>query len=162
MNKHITHQGWMKIVSAISEYSTCRVQIGCIILQNKRIVATGYVGSLPGEKHCEDVGCLYVDAPNQGSGSKKESCIRTIHAETNASLQCMVRGTKENPLIAYCTYSPCLACLKIMLSIGINKIYYIKDYKDTWRDIYLKNLENEIRQKRIRKHIVNLIEKLET
>lgn len=141
MNKHITHNAWMKITTAISEFSTCRIKIGAIIIKSNMIVGTGYVGSISQDKHCNDTECLLVDNYNTyGSSALGKSCIRTIHAEANAVLKCIERGNNiDGWLISYCTYQPCLNCIKLLLSIGVRKIYYYYPYTDLHRDYYLKN-----------------------
>ena len=55
--------------------STCqRLSVGATIVKDNRIIVGGYNGSVVGEVHCIDEGCLIEDG----------HCIRTIHAEMNA------------------------------------------------------------------------------
>ena len=138
-NKNIDELYWMKIVDQIAEASTCRVKIGCIIIEDRQIASAGYVGSAPGEKHCAEVGCLYVDTELQGSSGTGKSCIRTIHAELNAVLKYRPLS-RSNYREAYCTYQPCLGCLKALISVGVGKIVYRKPYKDVWRDLFIKDM----------------------
>ncbi|WP_233149497.1 deaminase, partial [Staphylococcus aureus] len=79
--------------------STCqRLSVGATIVKDNRIIAGGYNGSVAGEVHCIDEGCLIEDG----------HCIRTIHAEMNALLQCAKQGVstegativKDNRIIA--------------------------------------------------------------
>lgn len=63
----------------LSLRSTCtRLTVGATIVRDKRIIAGGYNGSVSGGTHCIDEGCYVVD----------NHCVRTIHAEMNAILQC--------------------------------------------------------------------------
>jgi len=136
---------WTGIVNQVAEASTCRVKIGCVLVQNRKIVGTGFVGSVPKDSHCADSNCLFVESNVFGSGNSGKTCIKTVHAELNAVIQCFVRGNeKEGYLECYCTYQPCLNCLKALLSVGARKIVYQKIYKDEWRDIYVKNLSDFI------------------
>jgi dCMP deaminase len=131
----------MEIVRSVAKASTCRVKIGCIILKKNTIVGVGYVGSVHGDIHCEDVGCLFVDAPHQGSSDSGKSCIRTIHAEMNAILKCQIRGSVDDGwLDCYSIYQPCLICFKLLLQIGVRHIYYEKLYKDEWRDVLMNTM----------------------
>jgi len=140
MNPNITHKYWMNITRGVADASTCRVKVGCVIINNNFIVGMGYVGSVSGDHHC-DVRCNLVDAPHKGSSSTGQSCIRTIHAEANAVIKCRDRGSSDSGwLVCYCTHHPCLDCLKLLLQIGVRNIYYIHDYKDKWRDQYISNL----------------------
>ncbi len=57
--------------------STCqRLSVGATIVKDNRIIAGGYNGSVAGEVHCIDEGCLIEDG----------HCIRTIHAEIEPDL----------------------------------------------------------------------------
>lgn len=143
MNERITPKFWMRIAQQIAEASTCRAKVGCILVHKKSIVGHGYVGSVHGDVHCNDeAGHLLVDAPHRGSTTTGTTCIRTIHAEVNAVLKCTVRGSRETKWIeCYSTYQPCLDCTKILLQIGVRKIYYWKRYKDDWRDQYVAQFD---------------------
>jgi len=143
MNERITPQFWMRIAQQIAEASTCRAKVGCILVHKKSIVGHGYVGSVHGDVHCNESDHILVDAPHRGSTSTGTTCIRTIHAEVNAVLKCTVRGSRDNGWIeCYSTYQPCLDCTKILLQIGVRKIYYWKPYKDDWRDDYVWKLDS--------------------
>lgn len=141
MNDRITPQFWMRIAQQIAEASTCRAKVGCVLVHKKSIVGHGYVGSVHGDAHCNESDHILVDAPHRGSTSTGTTCIRTVHAEVNAVLKCTVRGSRDNGWIeCYSTYQPCLDCTKILLQIGVRKIYYWKPYKDDWRDNYVWKL----------------------
>ena len=142
MNKKINDAYWMDIVKHVSKASTCRVDIGCVLVHKNLIVGVGYVGSISGDDHCCDAGCIFVDNHGlKGSGDTGKSCIRTIHAETNAILKCSVCGNATNGWIeCYSTYSPCLDCTKLLLQIGVRKFVFEKEYRDVNRDIYLYDI----------------------
>lgn len=113
---------FMDIAVKVSERSTCpRRHVGAIIVADKRILATGYNGSLPGEDHCEDVGCLMVDG----------HCKRTTHAETNALYQLLTYQRKYfdksfSSLTVYCTYKPCPDCTMKLHAWGITDLRYLE------------------------------------
>ncbi|OIJ22110.1 ComE operon protein 2 [Anaerobacillus alkalidiazotrophicus] len=101
--------------------STCtRLMVGATIVRDKRIIAGGYNGSISGGVHCIDDGC-YVE---------NNHCIRTIHAEINALLQCAKFGVPTAGAEIYVTHFPCLNCTKAIIQSGIKKVYYAKDYKN--------------------------------
>lgn len=113
---------FLKLAMLVSERATCpRMHCGCVLVKDKRILATGYNGSIPGGEHCEDVGCLVVD----------NHCIRTIHAEMNAILQCSVHGISTQGAIAYVTNMPCTNCAKALIAAGIKEVVIFSDYHDT-------------------------------
>ena len=146
MNLHFTHEYWLNIVRQVAKASTCRVQLGCVLVKNNNIVGVGYTGSVSGDSHCEDVGCLLVDNYYMyGSDIMGKSCIRTVHAEMNALLKCIVQGSlKDGWLTCYSTYEPCLACVKLLLQKGVRYFVYARIYKDDNRDYYLKMLHNNV------------------
>ena len=101
--------------------STCtRLAVGATIVRDKRIIAGGYNGSISGDEHCIDQGCYVVD----------NHCVRTIHAETNALLQCAKYGTPASGADIYVTHFPCLACSKTIIQAGIKNVYYASNYKN--------------------------------
>jgi dCMP deaminase len=101
--------------------STCtRLMVGATIVREKRIIAGGYNGSVTGGAHCIDDGCYVVD----------NHCIRTIHAEVNALLQCAKFGVPTEGSEIYVTHFPCVHCSKAIIQAGIKSVYYSKDYKN--------------------------------
>ncbi|MGY4104173.1 ComE operon protein 2 [Ignavigranum ruoffiae] len=103
----------------LSSRSTCeRLRVGATIVRDKRIIAGGYNGSVHGETHCIDQGCLLEDG----------HCIRTIHAEMNAILQCARFGAQTEGASIYVTHFPCLNCSKAIIQAGLKQVYYLHDY----------------------------------
>src|SRR5690606_31698402 len=101
--------------------STCtRLAVGATIVRDKRIIAGGYNGSIAGGTHCIDEGCYVID----------NHCVRTIHAEMNALLQCAKFGVPTENAEIYVTHFPCLQCCKALIQAGIKAVYYATDYKN--------------------------------
>lgn len=101
--------------------STCtRLMVGAIIVRENRIISSGYNGSVADGDHCIDNGCYLVDG----------HCVRTVHAEANAVLQCAKFGVPTNDTVLYVTHFPCLQCTKQLIQAGISKIYYEKNYRN--------------------------------
>ncbi|GAA0602014.1 ComE operon protein 2 [Virgibacillus siamensis] len=101
--------------------STCtRLMVGATIVREKRIIAGGYNGSVSGSVHCIDEGCYVIDG----------HCVRTVHAEANALLQCAKFGVPTEGAEIYVTHFPCLQCCKQIIQAGIKRIYYATDYKN--------------------------------
>ena len=83
---------FLKLAMLASERATCpRMHCGCVLVKDKNVVATGYNGSIPGDDHCEDVGCLVIN----------NHCERTVHAEMNALVQAAKRGHAVEGTTAY-------------------------------------------------------------
>jgi dCMP deaminase len=121
-NKRIPwDQYFMAQALLLSLRSTCsRLEVGATLVKDRRIIAGGYNGSVSGDVHCIDEGCYVVDG----------HCIRTIHAEMNALLQCAKLGVSTENAEIYVTHFPCLPCTKAILQAGIKKIHYLNDYRN--------------------------------
>lgn len=105
----------------LANRSTCtRLAVGATIVRDKRIIAAGYNGSISGGVHCIDDGCYVIEG----------HCVRTIHAEMNAILQCAKFGVPTQGAEIYVTHFPCLQCCKGIIQSGIKKVYYANDYKN--------------------------------
>ena len=105
----------------LSLRSTCsRLSVGATIVKDKRIVSGGYNGSIKGDEHCIDVGCKVVEG----------HCVRTIHAEINAILQCSKFGVGTEGATIYVTHFPCLNCTKSIIQAGIKEICYANHYRN--------------------------------
>lgn len=108
---------FMDMAILTSKRSPCkRLNVGCVLIKNNRLISAGYNGFLSGAKH--------------------ESIVRNnheqmiIHAEVNAITDCAKRGVNSNDSIAYITHYPCINCFKTLISAGINEIIYKDDYKN--------------------------------
>ena len=122
---------FMEIAEKVSERATCdRLRVGAILIKNKRLIATGFNGSLPGQEHCDDVGHLMMG----------DHCVRTIHAEKNCLLQAAKLGISVDGSICYCNWHPCLDCLMALIMSGIKKIYYRDIYRPDRVEKYPKEI----------------------
>jgi dCMP deaminase len=120
---------FMRIAQLVAERSTCnRAKVGAVIVRNRSILATGYNGSPAGLPHCHDIGCE-VYTTITPDGEEITNCYRTIHAEMNAIAQAAKNGTAIDGASIYVTASPCTHCLKVLINVGMEKIYYGKPYK---------------------------------
>ncbi len=131
---------FMKTAFLFSERGTClRAKVGCVITLNNRIVSTGYVGSLPGEPHCLDEGCI-IDEKTGG-------CIRTKHAEANAiDFLEKQKGHTPGYTKLYVTMSPCIDCARKIVDFGIAKVVYCYEYRDISGLFLLKENSVEVEQ----------------
>jgi dCMP deaminase len=131
---------FMGIVNAISKRATCdRGRTGCVIVKEKQILATGYVGSPVGLEHCDEVGHQFKKTYHE-DGSVTQHCVRTIHAEQNALCQAAKRGIALDGATLYCKLEPCFVCAKMLINAGIKRIVCQIRYhagKDT-RELFAK------------------------
>ena len=119
------------IVGNTATRSPCeRLQVGCLLTKDNRIVSQGYNGFLPGVPHTSIVENDHEQA--------------TVHAEQNAIADCAKRGASCSECTAYITHYPCINCFKIMAASGIKEIKYINDYKNDKNVDKLSQLSNII------------------
>lgn len=119
---------FIKLVEEIAKRATCdRGKSGCIIVKNKRILCSGYVGSPPGFPHCDEEGHLLKKVIDD-DGTTRQHCMRTIHAEQNAICQAARFGISLNDASLYCTMEPCRVCAMLIISVGIRRVVVKKRY----------------------------------
>ena len=113
-------------------------QVGAVIAKNHRQLATGYNGTPPGIKNCYEGGCKRCAdriAGRIASGENLDRCLCT-HAEANAILHCSILGIGAvSGATLYCTTTPCLACTKMAITIGIKRFVCINDYPGNAQDL---------------------------
>jgi len=113
---------FLKLAMLASERATCpRMHCGCVLVKNNRVLSTGYNGSLPGQPHCEEIGCLV----------ENNHCIRTNHAEINALVQAATQGNNLEGATAYVTNMSCTTCAKALIAAGVKRIVVFTDFHDT-------------------------------
>ena len=119
----------MGLLQSLSARATCdRGKSAAVIVKNKQILTTGYVGAPMGLPHCDDDGHLFRKALHT-DGSTKEHCVRTTHAEANAIAQAARFGVSIDGATMYCTMTPCLDCTKLLINSGIKRVVATKDYQ---------------------------------
>tara|TARA_B100001059_G_C17833539_1_gene586401 strand:- start:2218 stop:2637 length:420 start_codon:yes stop_codon:yes gene_type:complete len=121
-----------EIVLVTKSRSACeRLQVGCLLVRDNRIISQGYNGFLPGCPHESIVRNNHEQA--------------TIHAEQNALADCAKRGVSCLDSTAYVTHYPCIICCRLLLASGIKEIKYINDYKnDELVDVFCKQCDVKV------------------
>ena len=117
----VTRLSWddyfMETAELASVRSPCeRLQVGCVIVKDNRLISMGYNGFLAGTEHRS----IVRDGHEQA----------TIHAEMNAVTDAAKRGVSIDGSVAYITHYPCINCYKALASSGVQKIYYRNDYRN--------------------------------
>lgn len=109
------------MAALVATRATCpRLSVGCVLVRDRRVISTGYNGSLPGSPHCDEVGCLMVN----------DHCERTIHAEANAILFAARAGISTEGATAYVTHEPCSNCRKMLITAGVTDIAFANKRPD--------------------------------
>lgn len=117
LNRPTWDQYFKEIVQVTSKRSPChRLQVGCLLVKDNRIISQGYNGFLPDCPHNSIV-----------RGGHEQA---TVHAEQNSICDCAKRGVSTMDCTAYITHYPCIICTRLLLASGIKEIKYIDDYKN--------------------------------
>lgn len=99
--------------------------VGAVLTKDTRIISIGYNGPPSGTHNCDEkwpeVGC-----PRDSKGG----CSLAIHAEQNAILYAVKNKTSVDGATLYVTLSPCLACARIIYSMGILRVIYFNSYAE--------------------------------
>lgn len=111
---------FLRIATEVASRATCpRKHVGAVLVRDKAILCTGFNGSVRGQPHCTDVGCLMID----------NHCQRTIHAEINALAQAARNGVRIDGATAYVTALPCWGCAKTLFNAGVSRMVYGEAYR---------------------------------
>ncbi len=119
---------FLEIMDTVGKRATCdRGRSGCVIVKDRRILATGYVGSPAGTKHCDEAG-HEMQKVIHGDGSETMHCVRTAHAEQNAIVHAARTGVALLGSTMYTNMAPCYACAKMIINAGIERVVAKNDY----------------------------------
>jgi len=140
-------QYFLQLAEMVGTRGTCdRGRAGCVITRDKRILATGYVGSPVGIAHCDEIG-HEMHTVKQEDGVESRHCIRTAHAEQNAINNAARFGVAIEGGTVYCKMIPCYKCAQSIINAGIIRVVALKDYHGAIRtkEIFKQvNIEYEI------------------
>lgn len=107
---------FFEITKLVAQRSPChRLQVGCVLVKDNRIVATGQNGFLPGAPHTS----IVVDNHEQA----------TVHAEQNCIADCAKRGVQTEGACAQITHTPCVNCFKILVASGVKEILQLSEQR---------------------------------
>jgi dCMP deaminase len=119
---------FMGIVDAVAKRATCdRGRTAVVLVKDKRIISTGYVGSPMGAPHCDEIGHLMKKVTHE-DGTISQHCMRTNHAEMNAVALAARNGVTVDGATLYCKLAPCYTCAKMVINAGITRIVCQKRY----------------------------------
>jgi dCMP deaminase len=113
---------FMGIAEAVAKRATCdRGRLGCVLVRDKRILSTGYVGSPMGIEHCDEIGHQMKTTTHE-DGKVSRHCVRTSHAEINAIALAARNGVSIDGATLYGLMSPCYTCAKMLVNAGIKRV----------------------------------------
>lgn len=116
-NRPKWNEFFMAQASLASLRSSCdRLNVGCVVVKDNRVITTGYNGFLKGAPHVSRV----------RNGHEQF----TIHAEQNAICDAASRGVSMDKSTAYITHYPCINCFKLLIAAGVKEVVYLENYKN--------------------------------
>ncbi len=123
---------FVEMAELVGTWSSCyqqNRQVGSVIVQDKRVLATGYNGAPQGVRSCKDKGECLRKKLQIPSGTRHETCY-AVHAEQNAIAQAAKLGLKVDGATIYVTHQPCTICTKMIINAGIKRVVYKHSYPD--------------------------------
>lgn len=136
------------IALQIAQRSTClRRKYGAIIVNDDRIVSTGYNGAPRGTLNCNDIGMCLREMMKIPHGERYELC-RSVHAEANAIIN--ASPVEMNGATLYLAgwdvvvnedgsvnkfnqlrkVESCAMCKRMIINAGIGFVVYFSTYPD--------------------------------
>ena len=112
-----------------------RLQVGCIVVKEDRIISMGYNGMPAGwDNNCEyEDGywdAVYQEEMKWVKTGKLKSNPEVLHAETNAIAKLARSSESGLDSDLFVTHSPCLDCAKLIYQSGIRRVYFGTSYRD--------------------------------
>jgi dCMP deaminase len=119
-------QYFSKVADLTAELSYCtKLKVGAIAVRDRRIICTGYNGTLPGTDNCCEI---EVKDPETGIVTLKTR-LETEHAERNLIAHAAKHGIALNQAELYITHAPCVQCAKAIINSGIIAVYWKNAFK---------------------------------
>lgn len=116
---------FMQLAELASKRSNCmKRRVGAIIVQDCKVVATGYNGTPRGLLNCNAGGCPRCNR-NAKCGQSLDDCL-CLHAEENAMLE--AGSPRIQGATIYSTSTPCIGCAKKIVQVGIKRVVFAREY----------------------------------
>lgn len=117
---------FMELAVNLAKRSHCiKRHVGAVLTKDTRIISIGYNGPPSGTHNCD------LEWPEDGCPrDSKGSCSLALHAEQNAILYAVKNKTDVAGGTLYVTLSPCIACARIIYTMKIEKVVYLKSYAE--------------------------------
>lgn len=122
---------FMRLADLAALRSNCmKRRVGCVIVRDMRVIATGYNGTPRYLLNCNQGGCPRCNDGNQ-SGASLTTCL-CLHAEENALLEAgrdrITGGQVTGISVLYCNTCPCLTCAIKIVQSSIREVVYAQSY----------------------------------
>ena len=101
-----------------------RLQVGCVIVKDRRILSIGYNGTPSGWDNC----CEHTLHDRMGYDTGKTK-PEVLHAESNALMKLCQSNESSTGSTAFVTHAPCMDCAKLLYQAGIAEVIYRDEYR---------------------------------
>lgn len=116
---------FMKLANLAASRANCmKRRVGCVVVRDCRVIATGYNGTPRSMTNCNQGGCPRC---NEGEDNSLSACL-CLHAEENALLEAGRDRVGPNAIL-YCDTCPCLTCSVKIVQTGIKEVVYSHSYR---------------------------------
>ena len=107
-------------------------KVGCVLVVNRRIIATGYNGFPAG-----------IDDSPERYADRQTKLALTVHAEMNAILNAAAAGAKTEGADLYVTFPPCVNCSTCIIQAGIDTVVCpsVESAPERWRESFAAGRE---------------------
>lgn len=111
---------FMDVASLTADLSYCKeLKVGAVAVRDKRIICTGFNGTLPGADNCCEE-CV---------GGVVRTKDDTEHAERNLIGHAAKHGIALLNSDLYVTHAPCVVCARAIIIAGFASVSYRHEYK---------------------------------
>ena len=117
---------FMELAINIARRSHCvKRHVGAVLTKDTRIISIGYNGPPAGTHNCDE------EWPEEGcERDSRGSCSLALHAEQNALMYAVKNNANVDGSTLYLTLTPCLACARMVLSMGVKRVIYLYSYAE--------------------------------
>lgn len=130
MNQTQTDETYMAFAIRMSQNSKAeRAKVGAVLVTTDEVILAGYNGTPRG---ADNIAEMYSD----GELVTKPD---VLHAELNCIMKAARQGVSCKDATVYVTLSPCVHCAAMLVQIGIKRLVYMREYRDTSGIDYLQN-----------------------
>lgn len=129
-SSYLSDSFFMKWADDVSKASTCsKIQVGSVLVREKRVLSLGYNGTPSGMEHCVDVfvGPLSREALGEEeflSRHRKFSDSHELHSESSCLTFAWRNGITVEGSTIYTQYSPCFNCSKLIIQAKLARVVY--------------------------------------
>ena len=110
---------YMRMAQEWSKNSYCkRNKVGALVVKDNAIISDGFNGTPTGFDNCCE-------------NDNNETHWHVLHAEANCIAKLAQTTQSSIGSTLYTTMSPCKECAKLILQVGIVRVVYSKEYRDT-------------------------------